>query len=87
MNPSTSYSEIREAALALREEERAALAEDLFNTIEWDEVSESEGLAWQERMHDLVSGKLQGVPLEEALGHARNRLKRDAQTKISSGHR
>ena len=85
MNQSRSYPEIREAALALKEEERAALAEELLDTLEADEVTDETAGVWLGRLKELTDGQVEGVPLEKAITDARRRLRGNAETNSSPG--
>lgn len=62
---SRPYDEIREEVLALPEEQRAALADDLHDSLLTEEERELER-EWDRRAEELISGKVKGIPAEEA---------------------
>ncbi len=77
MRPKLDY--IRAKALKLPEEERGALADDLYNSFltteereiqaEWIEIAER-------RAEELRSGKVKGIPLDEVMRELRAKYRR-----------
>jgi len=75
---SRSYEKIRDEALELSDDERAALAEELYNSTLTDEERALED-EWDRRADDLVSGKVKGIPADEAIAEAHAALAADAR--------
>jgi len=75
---SRSYEKIRDEALELSDDERAALAEELYNSTLTDEERALED-EWDRRADDLVSGKVKGMPADEAIAEAHAALAADAR--------
>jgi len=75
---SRSYEEIRDEALELSDDERAALAEELYNSTLTDEERALEG-EWDRRADDLVCGKVKAIPADEAIAEAHAALAADAR--------
>src|SRR5439155_20953896 len=63
---------IYEAALALPDDERAQLVDELLSTLTWDEAAEA---AWsaeiERRVSGIESGSREGVPWQEVRARAR----------------
>jgi hypothetical protein len=85
MKPFT-YREVRQAALSLKEEQRAELADALQESLE-GEVSTEQGAIWQRRLEELESGKVRGIPIEESIATARAALKKHVENKNTSRRR
>ena len=80
---SRSYEEIRDEAMALSDDERADLAEELHASTLSEEERALE-LEWDRRAEELISGKVKGIPVEESIARARAALN-DAPRRSSRG--
>lgn len=80
----TSYEEVRSAALALKDEQRIQLAEELFDSVEADYDPELQALL-DRRFEELVTGKVKGIPADESLARVEAHLesKRAANNRSS----
>jgi putative addiction module component (TIGR02574 family) len=70
---SRSYEEIRDEVMALSDEERADLAKELYDSTLSDEERALEE-EWERRAEELISGKVKGIPADEAIEQARAAL-------------
>ncbi len=70
---SRTYEEIRDEVMALSDEERADLAEELYDSTLSDEERALEE-EWERRAEELISGKVKGIPADEAIEQARAAL-------------
>jgi len=78
-----TLDEVRDEAMQLTPDERSVLADDLWMSFlteeereiqrEWVEVAER-------RAEELRTGKVKGIPLEEAMRNARAKLSRARRT-------
>jgi putative addiction module component (TIGR02574 family) len=73
MKTLTGYNEVLSAALALKDEERAELAEKLFDSIEEEYDPELQAVL-DRRWEELSSGKVKGIPAEECIASLRANL-------------
>ena len=80
---SRSYEEIRDEAMALSDEERTDLAEELYDSTLSEEERALEA-EWEHRAEELISGKVKGIPADEAIEEARAAL---ADARRASSHR
>jgi len=80
---SRSYEEIRDEVMALSDDERADLAEELHASTLSEEERALEA-EWDRRAEELISGKVKGVPVEESIARARAALN-DAPRRSSRG--
>jgi putative addiction module component (TIGR02574 family) len=71
---SRNYEEIRDEALELSDDERAALAEELYDSTLTDEERALED-EWERRAEELISGKVKGIPADEVIEEARAALR------------
>ena len=73
------FEEIVASALKLPERERVRLAQDLIASLDQDVDPDVEAL-WlaeaERRLDELRSGKVRGVPADEAFARARNALRK-----------
>lgn len=72
-----SYEEILEQAMALPENERGALAEELIESLEPEDDSDIDPelmAIWERRIEEIESGKVKPIPFDEALAKARAAL-------------
>ena len=73
------FEEIMASALKLPERERVRLAQDLIASLDKDVDPDVEAL-WlaeaERRIEELRSGKVRGVPADEAFARARNALRK-----------
>jgi len=73
------FEEIVASALKLPERERVRLAQDLIASLDKDVDPDAEAL-WlaeaERRLEELRSGKVRGVPADEAFARARNALRK-----------
>ena len=73
------FEEIVASALKLPERERVRLAQDLIASLDKDVDPDVEAL-WlaeaERRLKELRSGKVRGVPADEAFARARNALRK-----------
>jgi putative addiction module component (TIGR02574 family) len=84
MAMSRTYEEVRADALTLSEEDRVALLDSLNASLMPAEQFDPEFRAGLDRrLEELVSGRVQGVPIDEAIANARAALS-DARG-LSSG--
>lgn len=80
---SRTYEEIRNEAMGLADEQRADLAEELYeSTLSAEERALED--EWDRRGEELISGKVQGIPAEESIARARAALN-DARRSSSRG--
>jgi putative addiction module component (TIGR02574 family) len=73
----TTLEEIAEKALALPEQERALLADRLWQSLENDATSEVEPevvALIQRRYEELKAGKVKGIPAEQFVAELRSEL-------------
>ena len=70
---SRSYEEIRDEAMALPDEERANLAEELYDSTMSEEERALEE-EWERRAEELISGKVKGIPADDVIEEARAAL-------------
>ena len=80
---SRTYEEIRNEAMGLADEQRADLAEELYESTLSDDERALEG-EWDRRAEELISGKVEGIPAEESIARARAALN-DARRSSSRG--
>ena len=80
---SRSYEEIRDEVMALSDEERADLADELHASTLSEEERALEA-EWDRRAEELISGKVKGIPVEESIARARAALN-DAPRRSSRG--
>ncbi len=80
---SRSYEEVRDEAMALSAEERTDLAEELYDSTLSEEERALEA-EWERRAKELISGKVKGIPADEAIEEARAAL---ADARRASSHR
>ena len=80
---SRSYEEVRDEAMALSGEERTDLAEELYDSTLSEEERALEA-EWERRAKELISGKVKGIPADEAIEEARAAL---ADARRASSHR
>jgi putative addiction module component (TIGR02574 family) len=80
---SRRYEEIRDEAMALSDDERVDLAEELYDSTLTDEERALEN-EWDRRAEELISGKVRGIPAEESIARARAALN-DARRRPSRG--
>ena len=72
--------------MKLPPEEREWLAEELLASLDSEEQFSAEFKAMLDRRYEeLVSGKVQGIPAEEAHAELRKRLELRAECKVTSG--
>jgi len=73
------FEEIVASALKLPARERVRLAQDLIASLDKDVDPDAEAL-WlaeaERRLEELRSGKVRGVPADEAFARARNALRK-----------
>jgi hypothetical protein len=80
---SRTYEEIRDEAMALADEQRSDLAEELYeSTLSAEERALED--EWDRRAEELISGKVKGIPAEESIARARAALN-DARRSSSRG--
>ena len=78
-----SYEEILQQAMALPENERGALAEELMDTLEPEDEDDPELTAIVERrMAEIESGAVKTIPAEDV--HERLKAKLRAARRVSS---
>jgi putative addiction module component (TIGR02574 family) len=70
---SRSYEEIRDEAMGLSDEERANLAEELYDSTMSEEERALEE-EWERRAEELISGKVKGIPADDVIEEARAAL-------------
>ena len=70
-----NVQEIKEEALKLSLQEREWLAHMLLQSVPEREITAEEGAEWQRRLEDLESGRVKGIPIEETLARAKERLR------------
>jgi putative addiction module component (TIGR02574 family) len=79
MRMAARFDEIAATAMKLPEHERVRLARELMASVEGEIDADVEAL-WlaeaERRLEELRSGKVQGVPAEEAFAKARSALRR-----------
>jgi putative addiction module component (TIGR02574 family) len=71
-----SVQEIKEQALKLPMQDREWLAHELLRSVPEREITAAEGAEWQRRLEDLESGRVKGIPWEEARAGLKARLER-----------
>jgi hypothetical protein len=80
---SRTYEEIRDEAMGLAGEQRADLAEELYeSTLSAEERALED--EWDRRAEELISGKVKGIPAEESIARARAAMN-DARRSSSRG--
>ena len=82
-----SYEEILQQAMALPENERGALAEELIESLEPeddDEIDPELMAIWERRIEEVESGKVKPIPVEESIARARAALE-DARRNSQRG--
>jgi hypothetical protein len=76
-----NVQELRDEVLKLSPQERKWLLLQLRTSVEDREISPEEGAEWQRRLQDMVSGRVQGINLEDTLARGRKELKKIRETK------